>query len=194
MPILTYARWHDGLSLFIKQELRLRLVRVARAAASARGGPQLTLHSFASSASCRPNNCAAQRRYLRRLAQSATPAAAEDKCHTHRRQRISRSRPRAEDVPPTLAERQSAERRHAKKYGSPHVGAAVYYKETGCEAYASSVGSKSLKASRILSVTCDLMLRSSERIMFLIASGVDFPWPIITGAFTPSTGVPPTFS
>ncbi len=38
MPILTHARWHDELS-FIKQVLRLRLVRVARAAASRSGGP-----------------------------------------------------------------------------------------------------------------------------------------------------------
>ena len=60
MPILACARWHDGLS-FRKQALRLRLVRVARVAG------------------CCQNNCAAQQRYLRRLAQSATPAAAEDK-------------------------------------------------------------------------------------------------------------------
>ena len=39
-----------------------------------------------------------------------------------------------------------------------------------------------------------VMVRSVERIIFLIASGVDLPWPIITGALTPNTGVPPTFS
>ena len=44
MPNLTCVLWHDRLSLFIKQALRLRLVRVARAAASARGGPQRHSH------------------------------------------------------------------------------------------------------------------------------------------------------
>ena len=36
-------------------ERKMRLVRVARAAASPRGGPQLVLHSFAVSAGCCPN-------------------------------------------------------------------------------------------------------------------------------------------
>ena len=38
------------------------------------------------------------------------------------------------------------------------------------------------------------MHRSVVRIMFLMARGDEQPWPMTTGALTPSTGVPPTFS
>ncbi len=51
-----------------------------------------------------------------------------------------------------------------------------------------------LKAAWSLATREVRMVFSVERIMFLIASGVDLPWPMVTGAFTPRTGVPPVRS
>ena len=72
MPIL--ARWLGGMTqhVAVRQDCAGRSLYPAEARYS---------HSLIgrTTAGHGPNNCAATRRYLRRLAQSATPTAAEDK-------------------------------------------------------------------------------------------------------------------
>ena len=46
-------------------------------------------------------------------------------------------------------------------------------------------------AACILPTKLEVIISLDWKIIFFIASGLEIPWPINTGAFTPRTGLPP---